>query len=103
MIFQAQRDRVAAKCRAGQDGQIEDLQFGERPNAIEILETAAHRIARVARQSKDQIDADTLLSFYQDNIYVNNFEKKILELSKLAYPFNEFLNEVVLKMKKEND
>lgn len=31
-----------------------------------------------------------------------DFEKKILELSKLAYPFNEFLDGVVLGMKKKN-
>jgi hypothetical protein len=30
-----------------------------------------------------------------------DFEKKILGLCKLSYSFNEFLNEVVLRMKKE--
>jgi uncharacterized protein (TIGR02453 family) len=33
-------------------------------------------------------------------ILAPDFEKKILELSKLTYPFNEFLNKIVLKLKK---
>lgn len=35
------------------------------------------------------------------DVLAPDFEKKMLELSKLAYPFNNFLNKVVVKMKKE--
>lgn len=44
-------------------------------------------------------DRLVMLPLKDKEVLALDFEKKILELSKLAYPFNEFLNEVVLKMK----
>jgi len=42
-----------------------------------------------------------MVSFKDKEVLTPDFEKKILELAKLAHPFNDFLNRVVVKMKKE--
>jgi len=46
-------------------------------------------------------DRLVMIPLKDKEVLAPDFEKKILELCKLAYPFNKFLDEVVLKLKRE--